>query len=285
MDFNEYLDIVQAPAQVPIISIVFMAISALVSIGLPVAIFVHLRKHFKAGFVPMLIGAAAFVLFALVLESIIHSYVFKNFELRNYPAIYVIYGIFMAGIFEETARFLSFKILKKKHDGLKTGLSYGIGHGGIEAILLAGFAMISSIILAIVFNTGNIDKFFGSSDSAMAEQITAGIKLLLETESPTFLLSGLERVFAISIQMSLTIMVFYAVYCKGKIWLYPCAILLHAIIDIPAAMFQVKVISNLMLVEGLAGIAAIVSIALAVNIHQKYKKELQESALKPEIAG
>ena len=67
----------------------------------------------------------------------------------------------MAGIFEETARFVSFKILKKIFTGISTGLSYGIGHGGIESVLLAGFSMIAGLVFGILINTGNIGIITG----------------------------------------------------------------------------------------------------------------------------
>ncbi|MDR0472783.1 MAG: YhfC family intramembrane metalloprotease [Treponema sp.] len=262
------------PMRISILSIIFMAVSAIISIGLPVAIFIFFRKKYKAGFLPMIIGAAAFILFVLVLESSIHYFVFKQFSLQEKPLAYIIYGIFMAGIFEETARFISFNILKKKHEGIKTGLSYGIGHGGIEAILLAGFAMISSIVFSIFINTGYIQTITSGLQGEVLNKITSAINELSQTASYMFLVSGLERIFAICIQLSLSVMVFYSVYRKGTIWLFPCAILLHAIIDIPAAAYQAEILGNILLVEGIVCLSAVMSVIIAVNVHKKLKESL-----------
>ncbi|MDR0538038.1 MAG: YhfC family intramembrane metalloprotease [Tannerellaceae bacterium] len=76
----------------------------------------------------------------------------------------------MAGLFEETARFISFKILKKKYNGIGTGLAYGIGHGGIEAVLLAGLSMIVSIVFCIMINTVGI-RFSQSVSAAFPVEI------------------------------------------------------------------------------------------------------------------
>jgi len=59
-----------------------------------------------------------------------------------------------------------------------------------------------------------------------------------------FLLSGVERIFAIGIQISLSVIVFYSVFCKNKLWLFPLAIIMHAIIDITPAAFQVGIIKK-----------------------------------------
>lgn len=57
---------------VPVISIVFMFITLIISIGLPVALCVLFRKKLHGKLLPVLIGAVTFVLFALVLESGAH---------------------------------------------------------------------------------------------------------------------------------------------------------------------------------------------------------------------
>jgi hypothetical protein len=83
------------------------------SIGLPVVLCLVAHKRCGVKIVPFLLGVAGFVFFVLILERSIHLIVFSRFALRENPLLYVIYGIFMAGIFEETARFISFHILKK----------------------------------------------------------------------------------------------------------------------------------------------------------------------------
>ncbi|GHT81921.1 putative membrane protein YhfC [Bacteroidia bacterium] len=224
----------------------------------------------------MWVGAAAFVVFAMILEQIIHRVVLHpsptgEIALKSQPALYVLYGCFMAGIFEETARFIMFSLLKKKYSGIGTGLSYGIGHGGVEAVLLAGVAMISSLVFSVMINNGTTDLLPASVQGAAMDKI---VTTLTDTAPYMFLISGVERIFAIVIQISLSVIVFYSVYSTGKGWLFPAAILLHAIIDCPAAMMQTGVITNVFLVEGLVAISAVLVSCLAVRVHKKLKTEL-----------
>lgn len=263
--------------QVSVFSMVFMAISAIISIGLPIVLFVIFYKKYNAKIIPMIMGIAGFILFALILEKSIHSIVFGKFALREKPLVYIIYGIFMAGIFEETARFISFKILKRKYNGIGTGLAYGIGHGGIEAILLAGLSMINAIIFSIILNTGDIETITGKLQGEALEQINTQITAILTTSPYLFLVSGIERFFAICIQLSLSIIVFYSVYGKNKLWLYPFSIMLHAIIDIPAAAMQAGLIKNMFLVELLVFIGSILSIIIAKFTHEKLKQNIMET--------
>jgi uncharacterized membrane protein YhfC len=263
--------------QVSGFSIAFMAISAIISIGLPVVLFIVLYKKYNAKVIPMIMGIAGFILFALILERSIHSIVLGKFTLREKPLTYIIYGIFMAGIFEETARFISFKIIKKKYNGIETGLSYGIGHGGIEAIIFVGLSMINAIIFSVILNTGNREAITGKLQGEALEQINTQMVSIVTTAPYLFLISGIERIFAICIQLSLSIIVFYAVYGKNKLWLYPFAIVVHAIINIPAAAMQVGIIKNMFLVELLVFTGAIMSVIIAKYTHEKLKQNMMET--------
>jgi len=257
--------------QVSILSMIFMAISAILSIGFPVFLFIVFYKKYNAKFIPMVMGIAGFIVFALILERSIHLIVLGKFALKEKPLVYIIYGILMAGIFEETARFISFKILKRKHNGIGTGLAYGVGHGGIEAVIIVGLAMTNNIIFSIIINSGNLETITGALQGEVLEQVNTQITALQTTSPHLFLLGGIERIFAICIQISLSIIVFYSVYGNNKLWLYPFSILLHAIIDIPASAMQVGLIKNIYLVELLVLISAIILLVIAKYTHEKLK--------------
>lgn len=206
---------------VSILSIVCMAISAIISIGVPIGLFLFWRKRFDMKVVPMLVGLAAFVIFAMLLEQMLHMVVLKpdaagNIALKSNPFLYMLYGCFAAGIFEESARFISFKLLKKKYHGIGTGLSYGIGHGGIEAGLLLGIAMINNIVLAFMINSGTIEAVQSGLQGAAATRLGTQITALTTTQPYMFLVGGAERIFAIAIQISLSVLVWYAVNKKGN---------------------------------------------------------------------
>jgi uncharacterized membrane protein YhfC len=260
--------------QVSNLSIVFMAVSAIVSIGLPIGLFIIFHKKYKIPVLPMIVGMAAFIIFALILERSIHTVVFDKFTLKEKPFAYVLYGIFMAGIFEETARFISFTILKRKYHGIGTGLSYGIGHGGIEAILLVGIAMINSIVFSFTINTGIVETITEKLQGEALEQTNIVITTLLTTAPYLFLIGGIERIFALCIQISLSVIMFYSVFCKKKAWLFPVAIIIHAIIDLPAVVMQTGVINNVFLVEGIICLSSILVILCAKYIHEKLRQDI-----------
>jgi len=250
-----------------------MSISALIAVGLPVAIFLIWRKKYNLKIIPMLFGIIAFVMFALVFEQILHSFVLRPNPdgsiglLTENPALFILYAIFAAGVFEETARFISFHILKRRFDGIGTGLSYGIGHGGIEAILIAGLAMVSNILMSVTINSGNA-AILGNDPAVFAQ-----INTMINTSPALFLASGFERIIAVSVHISLSMLVWCSVKVKGKLWLYPAAILLHAVVNLAPAFYQAGIIQSIWLIEVLIIIPAALVAYFAYRVCMIMQKE------------
>jgi uncharacterized membrane protein YhfC len=239
--------------------IALMILIGLLIVLLPVVTFLVLRKKFHLKGVPILVGIAAFVLFALILEQMLHSIVLRpgadgTVALLKQPWLYVLYGVLSAGIFEETARFLSFKLLKDKYTGIGTSLSYGIGHGGIEALLLGGMLMLNNVLVSLLINAG--------TELIPAETVSA----LTTVQPHMFVITFVERAIAFAAQVSLSVLVWSAVNDAKKIWLYPAAILLHALIDTPAILTQIGALTNIYLVEVIMALMVAGVVVLAYRI-------------------
>lgn len=56
------------------------------------------------------------------------------------------FGILAAGIFEETARLIGFHLLKKSYPTFATSLAYGLGHGGIEMLIMSVGSLFKKLI-------------------------------------------------------------------------------------------------------------------------------------------
>ena len=62
----------------------------------------------------------------------------------------------MAGVFEECGRFIVMKYIMKKNRTRENSVLYGIGHGGIEIIAVVLPSMISYLVIAVEFSSGDI---------------------------------------------------------------------------------------------------------------------------------
>lgn len=228
----------------------YIAFGLMIAAGLilPTVLCIWWLKTRHEKFTSVLTGAMTFLIFALVLESIVHSIVFMVFPgIKDNVVAYMLYGALMAGIFEETGRFLAYKLVLKKRTNRETAISYGIGHGGFEAVYILAATGINNFVYAGIINAGQFPALLDQLKAA--GQDTSPIESLPEQLAAFGIadigLPILERVFAVMFHIALSILVFYAVKNR-KIWMYFLAVILHALLDAPAALYQ----------QGVIGIAA-----------------------------
>jgi len=261
---------------VPLVSIICMAIIALVGIAIPLILFLILRKKYKADILPFFIGFAVFIIFALAIEGPINRLILTSDfgkVLQSNIWYYGIFGGLMAGIFEETGRYTAFKtILKRNQRNDRNALMYGAGHGGFEAYYILFFSMVSYIVMAIKLNAGMQDALTsGVTDPATLQTLNATFAVLASTPPATFLMSIVERIAAVGIQMSLSVLVWFAAKDGGKTFLfYPLAIVLHTLVNAFAVILS-RYVSKVWIILGVVYVFAALYILLATSVWRKYK--------------
>ena len=229
----------------------------------------YARKQYKINFAVLGLGAVAFFASSQVLEKIVHLLVLHPQKdgtvplMSENPLLYVIYGISMAALFEETARLIFFKWLEKKKTLEDSdALAYGLGHGGLELIYIGIASLLNLFILfsAVESQNSNIMQLLPESTLATINNLAAWQIYLL----------GLERILALLLQVGLTFWVYQAV--RQKKWIYLVAAYgLHALFDLAPSLSQVGWLSNPLLVEGLLTVEVIIFIYFTKTIF--YKKQ------------
>ncbi|MBQ9415140.1 MAG: YhfC family intramembrane metalloprotease [Clostridia bacterium] len=270
---------------VPTASIVCMGISALAGVAIPVVLFIVLRKKTKADILPFFIGCAVMFLFALVLEALIHQLVLlvspAGPVIRGNIWLYALYGGLMAGLFEETGRFLAFKtVLKKRLQNDDNALMYGAGHGGFEALAVFGSTMISYLVLSVMINTGNISAVTEGLTGDTLTQMEEMLRTLSSTESPMWLVGILERLIAVALHMALSVFVWFAAKNAGRWYYYPVAILIHAAVDAVAVLLPSSFGLPTVAVEGVFAVCTALVVLLARRVWKQ--NVLQENEQPPE---
>jgi uncharacterized membrane protein YhfC len=257
---------------IPTLSIIGMAVSGAIAILLPVVLaIVFYRSHrFRISFLFM--GAAAFFISQIILRSTILNLLaltsFHKSMVDNLVYL-VIIGAFSAGLFEESARYGGFSLLKKNGLTWADAVAFGIGHGGVESILLVGLSQISNVVTSILIQTGTFDSMVASSLGEKAGEIKA---VYLDTAPALFFASGLERILVMPVHICLSVLVCLAIIKKKPILLI-ISILLHTLVNVPAVFAQVFEL-NIWLVEG---ILFIMSAAMLYGII-RLKKSFPEIA-------
>ena len=248
---------------------IHVIITMLVLFAILIAAVWYARKQYKINFAVLGLGAVAFFASSQVLEKIVHLLVLHPQKdgtvplMSENPLLYVIYGISMAAIFEETARLIFFKWLEKKRTLEDSdALAYGLGHGGLELIYIGIASLLNLFILfsAVESQNPNIMQLLPESTLTTINNLAAWQIYLL----------GLERILALLLQVGLTFWVYQAV--RQKKWIYLVAAYgLHALFDLAPSLSQVGWLSNPLLVEGLLAAEVIIFIYFTKTIF--YKKQ------------
>ena len=257
---------------VPVSSLIMMAANAFLGIAVPVCLAVYLVRKHRAKLSSILIGAGTFILFALVLESILHQLVLKGphgSDILGNTLLYALYGGLAAGVFEETGRFLSMKFLMKKEPSKPLpGIAYGVGHGGAEMLIIFGITMINNLVISALINSGQADAIFAKVPEEAAGQLQAQLDQLQTLGAGTLLIGLWERFSALILHLGLSMLVWVAVRKGGKwLWLFPAAIVLHAIVDAGTVLLQKS--TGLVPLELIVMAEALAVAAIGYNVAKK----------------
>lgn len=251
--------------------------TGVLAITIPVVLIVAWKMYTKRSLVPFWVGIMVFIAFSRMLEMIPHSLFLLSSNpvskaINGNVVLYVIYAATVAALFEETGRYLAFRFVLTKHPNKETAVTYGIGHGGIECILVLGVTYIQYYAYGQLINNGSMDKMLSaykdSSQSVDAlNQLITNIKGVTQM---TCYMADLERISAMMVQVALSILVFQAVYVAGKKYMYWVAVALHFLTDVPAALYQ-KGVLKLLPTEIILFVYAALVLALGVKIYQGLK--------------
>lgn len=233
-------------------SLAAMGASAAFCVLLPLCVLLRWRRTERVRLLPALWGAVTFLVFSQGLEGALHYFCLLSDNAVSRaiwasPWLYMLYGALAAGIFEECGRFVMFKTVLRRTPGRTAAVTAGIGHGGVECILISGLSLALTFVFALYWNAGDPGAFAriaGGTEGVWAMGATLG-----KYTVGYCLLACLERVSAMLLHISLSIFVFAAARSRAKRSYLPFAIALHAIFDMPAALYQFGYIKELFVVE------------------------------------
>lgn len=254
---------------------------------IPIVLIVAWKMRTKKSVVPFWAGVVVFLLFAQGLESIPHLlFIITDNPLSRIvngnAVIYALYGGLMAGLFEEIGRYVAFRFLVKKYPEKETAVTYGIGHGGVECMLVMGVAFIQYYMYGQLINDGTINKMLESmaGDAKSQEALQTLIDTITNMEKSTCWIAGWERISALMLHIGLSILVFQAVKVAEKKYMLWVAVGLHMLFDIPAALYQ-KGVLGLIPTEIILSVFAVAVLAYSICVYRNMegKKEiLRESS-------
>lgn len=164
-----------------------------------------------------------------------------------------------AGLFEEVGRYLGFRFfLRREPKTWAKAVMFGLGHEGLESLILVGGVQLLTLLSLALFSTVTINSM-----SAVQRQAALQLFTAIRAQPVWFpLLSAWERFWSFPLQVMLSVIVLQVFRWQKRHWLF-LAILLHALVDflvlaLPQA-FGSSLITAL-LVEGIVGVFGLVGV-------------------------
>lgn len=215
------------------------------SVALPITLVVIFCVRKKGIWKPILFGALTFPFFQVLIRIPLLQLVFprESWYVLMRDTQPVLYALFLGGtaaLFEEGGRFVVMSLFLKKHRGTSDGIAFGVGHGGIEAILFVGIGAFAALL--------------SSAFAATPSEMFAG---------------GVERLSTLMLQIGFSVMVMKTIREKNYLWLL-LAFVIHTVIDFGAVMLFGNL--NVWVLE--AGIF-VVALLMAWFVYEEFKREIK----------
>lgn len=280
------------------LSIIGCVLSLLVSTVLPVGFIIWYGfRHKGEGVVSAwIIGAIGFLVPQMfirvpILQFLNRTEGFMEFTVNHFVLYALALGV-TAGLFEYAGRFLVAKYIDKKGRlNYTISLAAGLGHGGIEAIILVGMTYVNNLTLFSMIRSGSFDTLVAqyAATGMDVSQLMVMKDALLNTPSIMYFLGGFERILAMFAHVGMSMVVCYTM-AKGKTWLgFLICVGYHTFIDTVSGLismlanvdFGAVISQNTMI--AIVYPLLIVCAALALYVTLKIKKQWnREEAYDPE---
>ena len=263
-------------------SIPSLIITVILMISIPVIFFLYWRKRHKqqTRISWLIAGAVGFIVSARVLELGVHYFCIiadnpVSRFINGNTAAFVLYGITMAGVFEECGRYVMLKCVMKKNRTRENAVLYGIGHGGIEILAVVLPAMITSLAIAVLFSQGDTEtaiKTLNITEETAAAAIPS-VQAAAAFDYGMMAMNVIERLFALLFHIGLTVIVYFGVINAKKICLL-LAVLMHMLMDTFPALYQ-RGVAPLWAVEVWAAVWTVIAVFIAVKLYGKMELSSQ----------
>jgi uncharacterized membrane protein YhfC len=249
-------------------------------IGLPVGLWLWLRRRTNVSWGLIAAGAITFVLsqvlhtlLLLGIQALVNQSDLQFLEPSSAAAILInatVLGL-AAGVCEEPVRYLALRFWRREARSWEQGIAFGAGHGGAEAILLGLSVLITFVSMIALQNLDLASLAEAGELLGVEEQIAAQLDAYWSTPWYLPLLGAAERAFAITLHIAWALVVVRAITHNNLGWL-GVAILGHALVDgVAVGLMQAGV--SFALIEGVLLLFALVGLFTILKLRSTSQPE------------
>ena len=219
--------------------IAFYTLLVILATG-PLMVAVLMKIKGKVKMLPFLLGMLVYFTFSVVCVAFINV-MFLNKGRATEPFItgnvfvYCLYFAVVVGFLEELGIYIAFKKIRADHDDKRETIMYSLGHAGLEALLLAGPAVLVYITCGTAINELGVEEFMVKWSDVESMNLQEVVDTVTGFSIFDVILMGLERLMYFCMHIFLSIMVFYAAKKDAKVYLF-IAVVLRGLCTIPDSL-------------------------------------------------
>lgn len=240
--------------------IVSFIIAFVIQIGLPIVLGFWLSRRYGLSWKLFGVGVLTFIGSQVVHLPLVGGF---NALARSQPGftlglpVPVYYALalgLLAGLCEETARWVGYRLLKNRAATYDSSLMVGAGHGGVESILV-GLTVLSQTVMMVIA---------GPTGGNFSEPLRSNLVQIWNLPWHLPLAGGVERIMAVILHLSLSVMVWLAVTRRSFLW-YLAAVLWHAAVDAVVVYLALPAAQSV-LGMGIWGIEGVMAVFTLLNL-------------------
>lgn len=232
---------------------------------LPIVLGLIFSRKLKVGWKLWAAGAAAFIASQVVHLPLNWAIGLlgppRGAGLLPLPFMAVVAGL-SAGVCEEVARYVALGVvLRKIRHSWNEALQFGAGHGGVESMILGALVGINVVAMVVIeYSPGSLGL-----EGEVLSQTLAASDSFWRTPWHASLAGGIERVFAITAHIGMSVMVMRAIATRKLAWLF-AAIGAHAVLDAVAVVSSARL--GIWWTEALIAAMALAFLALTLRLRK-----------------
>lgn len=247
-------------------------ITAIFAIIYPLILAIIAHQRLKVGWKYFGFGMLIFLLFQLVsrvpVAAILGSVLAP--QLKSSPVFlytWIVILAITAGLFEEIGRYIGYRwLMRREEKTWSKAVMYGIGHGGLESMVLVGGGTLLTVLNVIVLSVTNLNSLPASQHALIVQQLAT-----INAEPWWISLAGAwERFWAVINHIALSVIVLQVFRRNSIVWLW-LAVLAHAVVDFMALLIPQLMgtnTSSTLLNEGLIALFGILGIIVIWRLRE-----------------
>ncbi len=269
---------------VPTIWLIMAGVAAVFVIVYPLVLGVIVRKKLAVGWKYFWFGALVFLVFQLVtrvpivivLQDTVLAHLLRTSTAFTWTWLVIL--AVTAGLFEEVGRYIGYRLFMHREPKIwSKAIMFGLGHGGLESMVLVGGQLVLTLINIVVLSALNLNTLPAAQRSVIIQQFAA------INAQPVWLplLAAWERLWTIPLHVALAVIVLQVFRRQHMIWLF-LAILFHALVDFLAIAIP-QVFGNstgiTLLVEGVVCVCGLISLWIIWRLREPVEQATETEAI------